>query len=106
MVVGKSFPTEILRNLKGVVLLILLTMIVTFMSSQAEESSGFTVGGPPIIRPYDIYDTRFCFLTPQPFLCEKCLSNKKQLVQILTFEADGRPVRTYECKAFQNPYLN
>lgn len=58
------------------------------------------------VRPYDLIDSRFCYLTPQPFLCKKCLGREEQFVQILRFESDGRPVRTYACRPYKRKYLH
>ncbi|MCB1316756.1 MAG: hypothetical protein KDK27_12410 [Leptospiraceae bacterium] len=59
----------------------------------------------PIVRPYDITDPRFCWITPQPFACQRCLQDGQQFVQILEFESDGRPIRSYACRAWERPYL-
>ncbi|MCB1138990.1 MAG: hypothetical protein KDK23_09555 [Leptospiraceae bacterium] len=59
----------------------------------------------PVIQAYEIWDARYCELTPRPFLCRKCILADQQFVRILTFESDGRPVRKYACKAFDHPYL-
>ncbi len=59
----------------------------------------------PVVRPYEIYDARFCELTPRPFLCGACLKKGEQFVQILKFEDDGRPVRTYACRPWEIKYL-
>ncbi len=58
-----------------------------------------------IIRPYDLYDPRFCWLTPRPFLCEKCLRQDRQFVQVLTFSEEGVPVRSYRCLEWNRKYL-
>ncbi|MCR9143098.1 MAG: hypothetical protein NXI24_12665 [bacterium] len=59
-----------------------------------------------VVRPYDLYDPRFCYLTPRPFLCERCLKSGQQFVQRLSFEADGRPVRNYGCRPYARKYLD
>lgn len=59
--------------------------------------------GQPVVRPYEVYDPRFCHLTPEPFLCRDCLKRGLQLAQVLTFEPDGRPVRRYLCVPRANP---
>ena len=51
----------------------------------------------PHIRPYQVLDARYCNLTPQPFLCRKCLARGLRLAQFLYFEEDGRPYREYRC---------
>jgi hypothetical protein len=53
--------------------------------------------GRRVVRPYDLYDPRFCHLTPRPFLCERCLGRGERFVQILEFATDGRPIRSYAC---------
>ncbi|MEQ9365989.1 MAG: hypothetical protein RIF32_17230 [Leptospirales bacterium] len=59
-----------------------------------------------VIRPYDLYDPRFCYLTPRPFLCETCLKSGRQFVQRVSFEDDGRPVRNYACRSYKRKYLD
>jgi hypothetical protein len=60
----------------------------------------------PLARPYDLDDPRFCWMTPEPFICQKCLNAGQQFVQILSFDSrDGRPLRRYECRAYARPYL-
>lgn len=66
---------------------------------------GVSLFAAPVVRPYEIYDARFCELTPRPFLCAACLKKGEQFVQILEFEDDGRPVRTYACRAWERKYL-
>lgn len=60
-----------------------------------------------IVRPYDLYDPRFCHLTPRPFICERCLKADQQFVQRLRFDPeDGRPIRSYGCRPYAQRYLN
>lgn len=59
--------------------------------------SGHFTKKPEIIQPYEIYDVRFCHLTPDPYLCKKCLSKGMQIARVLEFLPDGRPVRSYVC---------
>lgn len=56
-------------------------------------------------RPYDLSDPEFCWLTPRPFLCRRCLERDSQFVQILEFDDAGRPTRTYVCRDWQRRYL-
>ncbi|MCB1327099.1 MAG: hypothetical protein H7A21_04035 [Spirochaetales bacterium] len=58
---------------------------------------------PVIVRPYDLRDARFCWITPAPFVCQRCLAQGRELVQVLAFEEDGRPVRHYECRDRAQP---
>jgi hypothetical protein len=67
---------------------------------------GFPIHAKKYVRPYDLIDARFCHLTPRPFICKRCLGRDEQFVQILSFEADGRPVRTYACRPYKRKYLH
>jgi len=48
------------------------------------------------VQPYDIIDPRFCYLTPQPFVCEKCLRNGQEFARFLQLK-DGILHRSYAC---------
>ena len=60
--------------------------------------------GDELVRVYEIYEERLCFLTPRPFICKKCIKNKQRFVQILKFDYDG-PERRYECREWKRPFL-
>lgn len=62
--------------------------------------------GSRTVRPYELYDPRFCSLTPRPFLCEECLKQQKRFAQFLSFDRDGRPLREYGCLDWKRPYLD
>ncbi len=46
---------------------------------------------------YQVRDPRFCFLTPRPFICKRCLRAGKRFARFLSFDEDGRPTRKYGC---------
>jgi hypothetical protein len=52
------------------------------------------------IQVYDIIDSRFCHLTPSPFICERCLKAGMQPARILRFDDEGRPYREMTCVPF------
>lgn len=76
-----------------------LTAVVLFLfwaqSGLVAQAVGQRHG--PYVRPYEVNDPRFCHLTPQPFLCRECLSRGQALAQVLTFDGEGRPHRSYRC---------
>lgn len=59
-----------------------------------------------IEQVYEIYDPYYCFLTPRPFICRKCLNKNQRLVRITTFGKNGKPFRSYVCKPWEQKYLN
>ncbi|MCB1169549.1 MAG: hypothetical protein KDK25_04410 [Leptospiraceae bacterium] len=79
------------------------TPSLDFQSLEAEAET--PRARTPVIQAYEIWDARYCELTPRPFLCRKCILSDRQFVRILTFEKDGRPVRNYACRSFEEPYL-
>lgn len=58
-----------------------------------------------VIQPYEVYDRRFCFLTPDPFLCKECLRQDMQFVRLLRFQEDGSLERIYGCLPYRRPYV-
>lgn len=58
-----------------------------------------------VIQRYQVLDLRFCFLTPDQFLCKKCIENDMQFVRLLHFDEAGRPLRFYGCRRWQNRYF-
>ncbi len=86
----------------------LLTVVISGLLCAAPEGQAGGSDLPSdttIVRAYEIYDSRFCYLTPAQFVCEKCIARGEQIVQLLSFESDGRPVRTYECRPYAKPFL-
>ena len=61
--------------------------------------------GETLVQAYEIWDARYCELTPKPFLCSRCIRSDRQFVRIIDFAGDGPPYRSYECRAFKKPYL-
>lgn len=80
--------------------------VVSRTTPLAAQTGGDGNQGGALVRPYDLYDPRFCYLTPRPFLCERCIQAGEQFVQRIEFEADGRPVRTYACRPYRRKYLD
>jgi hypothetical protein len=62
--------------------------------------------GRSYLQRYEIFDVRFCHLTPDPFLCERCLRSDMQFVRLLRFNEEGRPERIYGCRPFLRPYVH
>ncbi|MCB1167984.1 MAG: hypothetical protein KDK33_17645 [Leptospiraceae bacterium] len=58
-----------------------------------------------IVQAYEIWDTQYCELTPMPFLCKKCISSNQQFVRIIEIAPNSAPMRHYECRPFEQPYL-
>jgi hypothetical protein len=49
---------------------------------------------------YEIYDIRFCHLTPEPFLCKKCLLNDMQIGRIIIFR-ENEIIRINACVPYK-----
>ncbi|GIX40989.1 MAG: hypothetical protein KatS3mg129_0722 [Leptospiraceae bacterium] len=53
---------------------------------------------------YEIYDIRFCHLTPDPFLCKKCLLNDMQIGRKIIFK-ENEIIRINTCIPYKRKYL-
>ncbi|MBW7857085.1 MAG: hypothetical protein H3C43_02005 [Leptonema sp. (in: Bacteria)] len=95
-----------------VCLLALIISVALFADSEPidlppmPKPSIIQYSGQSIIQSYRILDKRFCSLTPDRFLCEKCIENDMIFVRLLRFDSEGRPSRYYGCMPWQRPYLN
>jgi hypothetical protein len=53
---------------------------------------------------YEIYDLRYCYLAPNPFLCKKCLLNDMQIGQKIIFK-EKEILRINTCVPYKKKYL-
>ncbi len=53
---------------------------------------------------YEIYDIRFCHLTPNPFLCEKCIKMDMQIGKKIIFR-EKEIIRIHTCIPYKKKYL-
>lgn len=98
---NSAFGCQYLRRFVGYGLLVLFLFAAVGLYAATDAGSE----DQRIIQPYEIYDARYCHITPRPFICERCLANGDQFVRILEFLEDGRPQRTYACLPYAEPYL-
>lgn len=113
-------------GLSSMVFVLTLVGIPAFENSTAQEFSrlpempetpslDFEADSPPIgrtwkenetiVQAYEIWDARYCELTPKPFLCARCIRSDQQFVRIISLAKDASPFRQYECRPFTRPYL-
>ncbi len=85
--------------MKTFFLLIILFFLQTLKSENKEYDKEYTF-------VYEIYDIRFCYLTPDPFLCKKCLKKDEQIARKISFDKQGRPYRENLCLPYKKKYLH
>lgn len=90
------------RISSGSLSIILLSVLVALSSVMAQNTpkDGNPETPREIVQPYDLIDPEYCFLTPSPFLCKRCLLNGMQIARVLRFDEEGRPYREYRCVDF------
>ncbi len=57
------------------------------------------------IFAYEIYDIRYCFLVPDPFLCETCLKKDMQIGRKIVFYENGEIYRENLCIPYRRKYI-
>jgi hypothetical protein len=97
--VGKCHIKKQIRGLRGRGKQISLSLLLIISAIFAEDRR------EPIVQAYELYDARFCNLTPMPFLCEGCLLQGRRFARFLSFDLEGRPYREYGCIDYIRPYL-
>jgi len=79
------------------ILKIIFLYVILNFSVGAQEKKVYTFA-------YEIYDIRFCYLTPDPFLCKKCILNDMQIARIIIFKED-EIIRINSCIPYKKKYL-